>query len=246
MTAPPGPPSPPLPGAKRLPPEGLARFREPRPPRPPGEQCEMCAEPIGEQHRHVADLENRNVLCTCSGCYLLFTREGAARGRYRAIPDRYLYDPSLALTAAQWDQLQIPVGMAFLFYNSALGRIVTFYPSPAGATESLLPLDTWAEVMHDHPAFTDVAPDVEALLLRQRGMRFEGYLVPIDACYELAGLVKLHWRGFDGGDEARRSIDDFFDRLRSRSPRVGGAARPEPDRPVVGAERDPDDGAGHG
>jgi hypothetical protein len=200
---------------------GLSRFRQPRPPRPAGEQCEMCTEPIGEEHRHVADLEARGVLCTCTGCYLLFTREGAGRGRYRAIPERYRFDPAFALTPAQWDELQIPVRTAFLFLNSALDRWVAFYPSPAGATESLLPLDTWADVLAANPAFTDIARDVEALLLRQVDERFEAYLVPIDACYQLAGLVKLHWRGFDGGEEAWRRIDEFFTGLRARAEVVG-------------------------
>ena len=41
------------------------------------------------------------------------------------------------------EEFQIPVGMAFFFFNSALGRVTGFYPSPAGATESLLPLAAW-------------------------------------------------------------------------------------------------------
>jgi hypothetical protein len=181
----------------------------------------MCAEPVGEQHRHVADLQARGVLCTCTGCYLLFTREGAGGGRFRAIPERYRLDPAFTLSPGQWDELQIPVRMAFLFFNSALGRWVGFYPSPAGATESLLPLDTWAAVMAANPEFADLAPDVEALLLREVAAHIEAYQVPIDACYQLAGLVKLHWRGFDGGEEAWRHIDEFFAGLRSRAELVG-------------------------
>ncbi len=42
------------------------------------------------------------------------------------------------------------------------------------------------------------------------------YLVPIDACYELVGLLRMHWTGFDGGPEARADIDAFFERVRSR------------------------------
>ena len=37
--------------------------------------------------------------------------------------------------------------MAFFFFNSSLGRMAAFYPSPAGATESLLPLATWEEIL---------------------------------------------------------------------------------------------------
>ena len=41
--------------------------------------------------------------------------------------------------------------------------------------------------------------------------------MPIDACYRLVGLVRLHWKGFDGGTEAWQAIDGFFDELRSNA-----------------------------
>lgn len=199
-------------------PAGLQRLTQPRKVVRAGERCELCAQPIADKHSHVADLENRGVLCACRSCYLLFTSHGAGQGRYRAIPERYRFDPAPQLSDATWDELQIPVAMAFFFHNSALGKYVAFYPSPAGATESLLPLDTWAEVLAANPSFGDTAPDVEALLARRRETGgFELYGVPIDACYELVGLVKLRWKGFDGGTEAWQAIDAFFDRIRERA-----------------------------
>ena len=51
------------------------------------------------------------------------------------------------------------------FTSSADGRTAAFYPSPVGATESLLPADTWVEVMAANPLFASLEPDVEALLL---------------------------------------------------------------------------------
>ena len=107
--------------------------------------------------------------------------------------------------------------MAFFFRNSSLGRMLAFYPSPAGATESLLSLEAWAEVVAANPVMTDLVPDVEALLVRRAGQGFECFLVPIDACYELVGLVRMHWKGFDGGEEAWDAIDGFFDAVRERS-----------------------------
>ena len=91
----------------------------------------MCAEAIGGQHQHVVDLVSRGLLCTCRPCYLLFTAEGAEL-RYRAVPDRYLSFPGMTLDAREWDELEIPVGLAFFFENSLLGRTVAFYPGPAG------------------------------------------------------------------------------------------------------------------
>lgn len=207
---------------------GLRRFLEPEPEQraAPGERCDLCAEPVPEDHSHVVNLDSRAILCTCRACYLLFTHEGAAGGRYRAVPERYLHDPGFRLDDAQWDALQIPVRMAFFFRNSSLERTVAFYPSPAGATESLLPLAAWEEVVAANPALAGLAPDVEAVLVRRAGDGFECFLVPIDACYELVGLVRLHWRGFDGGEEAWRQIDGFFERLRERCGEGAGGARP--------------------
>jgi hypothetical protein len=179
----------------------------------------MCAVPITDEHQHVVDLASRSLMCTCRPCYLLFTAEGADL-RYRAVPDRYLSFPDFQLGPGQWDQLEIPVGLAFFFRNSALGRTVAFYPGPAGATESELPLDAWDAVAADNPQLSVLAPDVEALLVRTPG-RGSGeltcHLVPIDACYELVGRLRSVWRGFDGGQEARAMMEGFFARVAARS-----------------------------
>ena len=194
---------------------GLRRFREPQ--AGDVERCEMCAEPLGEHHGHVVNLESRALLCTCPPCHLLFTQKGAGRGRFRSVPDRYLYTGEFRMSPADWDELQIPVRMAFFFHNSALGRKVAFYPSPGGATESQLPLDTWERVLADNPMLAEAQPDVEALLVdRGDDHGFACYLVPIDACYELVGLVRMHWRGFAGGTEAWEAIEDYFAALRRR------------------------------
>ena len=203
-------------------PAGLRRFLEAPPAAALGERCEMCAEPLDGRHGHVAALRDRAVMCTCRGCYLLFTAEGAAGGRFRAVPERYLYDPAFPITEALWDALAIPVRMVFFFHNSDLDRTVAFYPSPAGATESELDLGAWTEIQARNPAFADLAADVEALLLHRHGDGYECFLLPIDACYELVGLVRMHWRGFDGGERAHDEIDAFFARLRERGRDVGG------------------------
>ena len=186
----------------------------------PGEQCEMCAEPLGEGHDHVVDLEQRSLMCTCRGCYLLFTSDGAGGRRYRAVPDRYLAFADFHLSAAQWDALQIPVSVAFFFVNSSLDRVAAFYPGPAGATESLLSLDTWSDVVAANPQLASLAPDVEAFLVRvdeRDRSRVDCFLVPIDACYELVGRLRQLWRGFDGGREAHEALEAFFDGVRSRA-----------------------------
>lgn len=188
----------------------------------------MCGEHITDQHSHVVNIDSRSLLCTCRPCYLLFTREGAGRGNFRSVPDRYLADPAFQLSDARWEELQVPVAMAFFFYNSVLGRIVAQYPSPAGATESLLDLAAWESIAAENPLAAALEPDVEALIVHRSSnheeRRNESFLVPIDTCYELVGRVRLHWTGFDGGPEARADIAAFFDDVRRRSDQLEGAS----------------------
>ncbi|MBV8785493.1 MAG: hypothetical protein JOZ00_02245 [Mycobacterium sp.] len=204
----------------------LARIRsDRRPPEQAGERCEMCAESIADEHQHVVNVAGRQLMCVCRACYLLFT-DPDAELRYRAVPDRYLSFPDFALDRRAWDALQIPVGVAFFFTNSALGRTVAFYPGPAGATESELDLEVWDAIGGADSRVGLLAEDVEALLVRvpetdgsQNGEtpQPQTYLVPIDACYEFVGRLRMLWRGFDGGQQARAFIDDFFARVGARA-----------------------------
>jgi hypothetical protein len=199
----------------------LQRIRQTRPAPEPEERCDLCRDVIPAEHSHVVDLEGRGLMCACRPCWLLFTSDSAGGRRYRAVPDRYLAATGFRLSPGQWDALQIPVSIAFFFHNSALDRIAAFYPSPAGATESLLALETWEEVVAANPLLASVTPDVEAVLVNSSGGTTECFIVPIDACYELIGRLRQSWRGFDGGQEARQQLAAFFDGIRSR-------ARPTP------------------
>jgi len=193
-------------------------------PEPAGERCEMCSELIADEHQHVVNVAGRQLMCVCRACYLLFT-EAAAELRYRAVPDRYLAFPDFALDRRAWEALQIPVGVAFFFANSALGRTVAFYPGPAGATESELDLDAWNAISGADPRVELLADDVEALLVRipendsddAERAQPQTYLVPIDACYEFVGRLRMLWRGFDGGQQAREFIDGFFAQIAARA-----------------------------
>ena len=212
-------------------PPGLRRFRTERPPQP--ERCELCSVPVEAGHRHLVDTEKRALVCACTPCALLMEQPGAAAGRFRTVPARYLTDPPYRLDESAWDALQIPVGVAFLFRNAALDRLVALYPSPAGATESELDPDTWTDVLGGSRLAGLLEPDVEALLLRRTDGHGECHLVPIDICYELVGRMRLLWQGFDGGAEARAALDAFFADVARRvrpvgeaEPRVNEGARP--------------------
>lgn len=197
----------------------LSRITSRRAPEPVGERCEMCSEAITDEHQHVVNIAGRQLMCVCRGCYLLFTEVGAEL-RYRSVPDRYLAFGDFAVDRRAWDALQIPVGMAFFFRNSALDRIVAFYPGPAGATESELDLAAWQSINDADPRIELLADDVEALLMRCTDNGVQCFLVPIDTCYEFVGGLRLVWRGYQslhGGPEVHTFIDGFFDRIAARS-----------------------------
>jgi hypothetical protein len=199
----------------------LRRLAAPRPSEPaPGaqlERCELCAEPIAPEHRHVVDLQTRSLLCACRGCSILLGRPGAGGARYRLVPERRQRLDGFHLDDARWASLQVPVDVAFFLRSSAVGRVAAVYPGALGATESQLGLETWDELVADNPSLADLQPDVEALLVNRAGERREHFIVPVDDCYALAGLIRTHWKGLAGGGDVWREIDAFFDRLRSHA-----------------------------
>lgn len=182
-----------------------------------GERCAMCAIPIPSEHRHLVDTVERTIKCMCPHCHLLFSDPGAAAGRYRHIPTRHRRIEGFEVSDAEWNDLQIPVALAFFFHNSDQDRVVAFYPGPAGATESLLPLDAWSRLTARHGELADLEPDVEAVIVRRGDGRSLAFIVPIDRCYELTGRLRLHWSGFDGGRDAAVAIDRFFDDVEARA-----------------------------
>jgi hypothetical protein len=199
---------------------------EQAPPRRQLEECEMCGEPIGPDHRHLLDLDSRELKCACRACTLLFDRRAAGGGHFRLVPDRRLKVDDLELDDARWADLAIPVDMAFFFHKSDEAKVVAYYPSPAGPTESLLELEAWEEIERDNPLLGSLEPDVEALLVnRARGAR-QQYVVPIEDCYRLVGLIRTNWRGFSGGSEVWERIEAFFEELDGRA-KVAGAGREE-------------------
>jgi hypothetical protein len=181
------------------------------------ERCELCGDPIPPEHRHLVDLQSRAMLCACRACKLLFDKGASGGGHYRLVPERRLRLDDFQMDDAAWAALQIPVDMAFFFHNSAVERVVAFYPGPAGATESTLELAAWQELEAANPVLRTLEPDVEALLVnRARGARLH-FLVPIEDPYRLVALIRTKWRGLTGGGDVWQGIEDFFDDLAGRT-----------------------------
>ena len=92
-------------------------------------------------------------------------------------------------------------------------------------------MGAWDDLVAANPQLGEVSADVEALIVRapdRERREYECFLVPIDSCYELVGALRRIWRGFDGGQDARRLIQQFFENVaaRSRPAPEGGRARP--------------------
>ncbi len=182
------------------------------------DRCQLCNMELETRHGHLVDTDQRSLACACRACYLLFTHQGAGTGgRYRAVPERICVDPDRPLTDADWSELEIPVAMAFFFYNSALGRVVAGYPSPGGPTECELDLAAWDRLAAAYPLFGAMTPDVEAIFVNRTELGNEVFLIPIDMCYSLVGELRLLWQGFDGGAEVRTAIATFLTGVRKRA-----------------------------
>jgi hypothetical protein len=183
------------------------------------ERCELCSAEVTNDHPHLIEQATRKLLCSCNACAILFS--GMAK-KYKRVPRRVLAMPDFRLSDGQWESLLVPISMAFFFRSTPDARVVAFYPSPAGATESQLPLDTWKDIEDANPVLQEVEPDVEALLVNRighvRGFTApEYYVLPIDECYKLVGLIRANWKGLSGGTEVWREIATFFEGLKHRA-----------------------------
>ena len=188
--------------------------------RAPVERCEMCSRELAADHQHLVEPASRKLICACGACAILF--EGQAGTKYRRVPRRVLFLRDFQLSDGQWDGLMVPIEMAFFFKSTPQGKVIALYPSPAGPTESLLPLDTWTDIVEMNPVLHEMESDVTALLVNRVGYArgaapAEYYLVPIDECYKLVGLIRTHWRGLSGGAEVWREIGAFYAALKNRA-----------------------------
>lgn len=184
------------------------------------ERCELCSTALAHEHTHLIELSARRLICACDACALLF--DNSASRRYKRVPRRVRLLQSFHMTDVQWDGLLIPINMAFFFRSTMEERVAAFYPSPAGAVESLLSLDAWNDIAGENPALGEMEADVEALVVNRVGYvpnsaKAEYFIAPIDACYRLVGLIRSNWRGLSGGAEVWEKINAFFDELRERA-----------------------------
>ena len=192
----------------------------------PEERCELCGLGLAAEHEHLLEPANRRLVCVCQACAILFS--GQAGQRYKRVPRRVRVMPGFQISDAQWESLLVPINMAFFFHSSISGKMVAIYPSPAGATESDLPEETWDEIVAANPALRSVEADVDALLVNRLGPKrgFPGdqyFLLPIDECFKVVGIVRVNWHGLSGGDKMWQALQVYFTALNERAVVVGEA-----------------------
>ena len=178
------------------------------------EHCDFCSKAIPRRHAHLIERATRRFLCACQGCALTL----GASAKYREVSPRTDVLRDFKLSDAEWNALQIPIDMVFLFHSTTGNRPIAIYPSPAGPMESLLSLDAWSQLAETNQVLAELEPDVEALLVNRTNGAREYYRVSIDRCYALVGLVRTRWRGLSGGSEVWTAVQEFFAALR-QSPR---------------------------
>src|SRR5580658_5950107 len=116
---------------------------------PQGERCELCGQPLQSDHQHMLEVANRRLACCCDACAILFS--GRQDGRYRTVPRRIQLLADFRMSDQQWDSLHLPINLAFFYHSTPARRVVAMFPSPAGATESLLTLEAWQDLAKGNP-----------------------------------------------------------------------------------------------
>jgi hypothetical protein len=180
---------------------------------PASERCDLCGKQLPTEHRHLLQLTERQILCACESCVAL-------RG---GDPDlcptgtRVLWLDGLELSDELWAAFGIPIGLAFFIRSSASGEVGALYPSPAGATECELDLDSWRALRSQNPILEHLEADAEALIVNRIASPPRYAIAPIDECYRLVGLIRTSWEGISGGRGVEIAVGAFFDELRERA-----------------------------
>jgi hypothetical protein len=191
---------------------GLGRLARPEPVLEV-EKCEVCGSSLSEDHRHLLELGERRILCACEPCIAM--RSGVEN--YCPVGTRTLWLDDFEFPDELWAAFQLPIGLAFFLRSTGTNTVVALYPSPAGATESELHLESWQALVARNPILEQLEADGEALVVNRMTDPPEHAIVPIDECYRLVGLIKSNWTGISGGNAIADAVPRFFKHVRRKA-----------------------------
>jgi Family of unknown function (DUF5947) len=174
-------------------------------------ECDLCGIAIAERHRHLLHLVERQIICACESCWNVHSGDA----EYRPAGNRTVWLPDLEVPDEIWASFQIPIGLAFFMDSTVTACVVALYPSPGGATESELHFESWRRLVDLNPVLAELEPDIEGLVVNRLSNPPAYAIAPIDQCYALTGLIKMHWQGISGGPGVHEAVEGFFEGLRS-------------------------------
>jgi hypothetical protein len=175
------------------------------------ERCDLCRSGMPHDHRHLLNLHERQIVCVCESCWAI--RSGDPE--MRPVGTRTVWLDGFELPDEVWAGFRIPIGLAFFMHSTVTDAVVALYPSPAGATESELSLESWDPLVALNPVLEQLEPDGEALIVNRLADPPVFAIAPIDRCYMLVGLIKTSWQGISGGSGVNEAVAGFFEELRT-------------------------------
>jgi len=177
------------------------------------EKCEVCGRPLSDDHRHLLELDERRILCACEPCIAM--KSGLES--YCPVGTRTLWLDDFQFSDELWAAFQLPVGLAFFLRSTGTNTVVALYPSPAGATECELHLESWQKLVTLNPILNDLEADAEAFVVNRISGEHQHAIVPIDECYRLVGVIKSTWEGISGGNAISNAVPKFFSYVRQKA-----------------------------
>ena len=99
---------------------------------------------------------------------------------YAPVGVRTLWLDDFVFPDELWAAFQLPIGLAFFMRSTGTNSVVALYPSPAGATECELHLESWDKLVELNPILLDLEANRDA-----------AFEAPVEALHPMAAAAGL-------------------------------------------------------
>ena len=182
----------------------------------------ICAgRELGAEHDHLIEPAERRLACACGACAVLFSAQAGTK--YKRVPRDVRALDELTISDAQWEALRLPDRSGVLLPQHAAGPGRGLLPEPGRAP----PSRCWSSRPgrrsgREHPVLARPAARRPGAAGESgapgRGAGAVCFLVPIDQCFRLVGIIRMHWKGFTGGTRRVGGDRPVLRRSRPASP----------------------------